>query len=376
MKKIFFLIWETPSSHQIILPIIKEFSKSNKVFLFSSSNKSIEFLDKKDNDYSKYCKHKKIPQFENIGILNKLSLLFFLIISFLYILINKPKCVYIINKYPLILALFIKIFLKTKIIYHNLDYDPICKGLFQKVLRVIEFNSIKYLDTLVFSHENRAKKFFKDAKIKKKFVIFYNSLPKYYYTNYKKKNTKDISKKKLFYFGSIGPGHGLFQLIKAVKYMDKNLTLQIYGWVVDNSFYSKMIKFLKVNNLHHKIIFRLNVKDFVWKSEMMKVDLGIALYEIKSLSHKFMFSASQKINAYLAASLPIVVTDSKDNQNFLAEYKCGVKTKLNPKLIAKNINLIFRKKNFYKYLKNNSKKAFYNEFNFEKQIQKIKKKIN
>ena len=158
--------------------------------------------------------------------------------------------------------------------------------------------------------------------------------------------------------------------------MDKNLTLQIYGWVVDNSFYSKMIKFLKVNNLHHKIIFRLNVKDFVWKSEMMKVDLGIALYEIKSLSHKFMFSASQKINAYLAASLPIVVTDSKDNQNFLAEYKCGVKTKLNPKLIAKNINLIFRKKNFYKYLKNNSKKAFYNEFNFEKQIQKIKKKIN
>ena len=55
MKKIFFLIWASPSSHQVILPIIKNFSKFNKIYLFSSSTKKIEFLDERDSKYSKYC---------------------------------------------------------------------------------------------------------------------------------------------------------------------------------------------------------------------------------------------------------------------------------------------------------------------------------
>ena len=175
MNKIFFLIWANPSSHQVILPIIRSFSKISKIYLFSSSSKSIELLDKKDSKYSKYCKHKKIPFFENQNFINKLSLIYFLIISFFYILLNKPKYVYIIDKYPLILTFFIKLFLKTKIIYHNLDYEPIAEGLFQKIIKRIELRSVQYLDLLIFSHNMRAKKFFKDSKIKKKFIIFYNS---------------------------------------------------------------------------------------------------------------------------------------------------------------------------------------------------------
>tara|TARA_A100001234_G_scaffold78498_1_gene69461 strand:- start:2626 stop:3759 length:1134 start_codon:yes stop_codon:yes gene_type:complete len=374
LKKIFFLIWENPSSHQIILPIIKGFSKFTKVYLISSLNKDIEFLDKKDSNFSKYCKHKKIPYFENYGLINKLSLFYFLIISFLNIIYNKPKYVYIINKYPLVLTFLIKLFLNTKIIYHNLDYDPFSHGLFQKILKKIEFESVKFIDLIIFSHKLRAKRFFKDSKNKKKSIIFYNSLPKGFYLRYKKKNN-NIGKKKLFYFGSIGPGHGLLELIKSTSYMNKNLILEIYGWIVDKSYYLKMYEYLKKNNLNKKVIFKLGVKDFVWKSKMMEANLGIALYEVKSLSHKFMFPASQKINAYLAASLPILVSNTKDNQNFLFRNKCGIATDLQPKLIAKNVNLIFKKKNFYKLLKRNSRNAFINEFNFEKQFQKIKNQL-
>ena len=376
MNKIFFLIWANPSSHQVILPIIRSFSKISKIYLFSSSSKSIELLDKKDSKYSKYCKHKKIPFFENQNFINKLSLIYFLIISFFYILLNKPKYVYIIDKYPLILTFFIKLFLKTKIIYHNLDYEPIAEGLFQKIIKRIELRSVQYLDLLIFSHNMRAKKFFKDSKIKKKFIIFYNSLPTDYYKKYENKYLKNTKKKIIFYFGSIGPGHGLFDLIKSAKFLDNNLTLEIYGWVVDDNFYSRIHKFIKKNNLDKKITIKLNVKDFVWKSKMMNAQLGVALYEIKSLSHKFMFPASQKINAYLAACLPVLVSNTKDNKKFLANYKCGVSTHLNSKLIAKNINLIFRNKKFYKSLKKNSKNAFLSEFNFEKQFKKIRDKIN
>ena len=165
-------------------------------------------------------------------------------------------------------------------------------------------------------------------------------------------------------------------MIKSAKFLDNNLNLEIYGWVVDDNFYSKIRKFIKKNNLDEKITIKLNVKDFVWKSKMMDAQLGVALYEIKSLSHKFMFPASQKINAYLAACLPVLVSNTKDNKNFLANYKCGVSTHLNSKLIAKNINLIFRNKKLYKSLRKNSKMAFLNEFNFEKQFKKLRDKIN
>ena len=375
MNKIFFLIWATPSSHQVILPIIRSFSKISKIYLFSSSTKRIELLDKKDSNFSKYCKHRKVPFFENRKFINQLSLIYFLLISFFYILLNKPKYVYIIDKYPLILTFFIKLFLNTKIIYHNLDYEPITKGFFQKIIKIIELRSVQYLDLLIFSHNMRAKKFFKDTKIKKKFIIFYNSLPKDFYKKYKKKHIDNIKKKKIFYFGSIGPGHGLFELIKSVKFLDNNLNLEIYGWVVDINFYLKIHRFIRKNNLDQKITIKLNVKDFIWKSKMIDAQLGVALYETKSLSHKFMFPASQKINAYLAACLPVLVSNTKDNKNFLAEYKCGVSTYLNPKLIAKNINIIFRSKKLYKSLRKNSKNAFLKEFNFEKQFQKIKAKI-
>ena len=374
MKKIFFLIWENPSSHQIIFPIIKEFSKFTKVYLISILNKDIEFLDKKDSNFSKYCKHKKIPYFENHGLINKLSLFYFLIISFLNIIYNQPKYVYIINKYPLILTFLIKLLLKTKIIYHNLDYDPFSHGLFQKILKKIEFQSVKFLDLIIFSHKLRAQRFFKDSKNKKKFIIFYNSLPKDFYLRYKKKNN-NIKKKKLFYFGSIGPGHGLLELIKSASYINKNLILEIYGWIVDRNYYLKMYEYLKKNNLNKKVIFKLDVKDFVWKSKMMDTHLGVALYKVKSLSHKFMFPASQKINAYLAAYLPILVSNTKDNLDFLSKYKCGITTNLKPKLIAKNINSIFNKKKLYQSLKQNSRNTFISEFNFEKQFKKIRDEL-
>ena len=221
----------------------------------------------------------------------------------------------------------------------------------------------------------RAKQFLKDSNIKKKFLIFHNSLPADFYKKYRNKRLKNTKKKILFYFGSIGPGHGLFELIKSVRFLDKNLSLEIYGWVVDDNFYLKINELIKKNNLDKKVTIKLNVKDFEWKSKMMDAHLGIALYEIKSLSHKFMFPASQKINAYIAANLPVLVSRTKDNKNFLSNYKCGVSTLLNSKLIAKNINLIFRSKKFYKLLRKNSKNAYKNEFNFEKQFQKIKIKL-
>ena len=85
-----------------------------------------------------------------------------------------------------------------------------------------------------------------------------------------------------------------------------------------------------------------------------------------------MFPASQKINACLAAGIPLLVSRSKDMLKFKSKYKCCVTTSLKPKTIAKNINLIFKNKKNYKYLKKNCLKAFKSTFNFENQFRKLK----
>ena len=81
---------------------------------------------------------------------------------------------------------------------------------------------------------------------------------------------------------------------------------------------------------------KINLKDFEWKQEMLNSHLGVALYDNSNLSHKFMFTASQKINAYIAAKLPLLISNSKDNQNFIETHRCGICTSLESKIIAKN----------------------------------------
>ncbi len=376
MSKLFFLIWENPKSHQVILPLVKQFSKKNEVYLISQKNKEIDNLNLKDSNFSKYCIHKKISYSKNFNFLNKIYLLIFFFISFLYIIFKRPKYIYIINNYPLLLICLVKIFVKAKFIYHNLDYNPYPLGIFQNILKKIETKLVKYFDLIIFSHEMRLKRFKRDTKINQNSLVFYNSLPQDFYKKYKSNNKKKLKKKKIIYFGSIGPGHGLEHLVKSSKYYNKNISLLICGWVVDQKYYLKILKLIKKNNLQGKVRININVKDFTWKNEMTQSHLGVALYEINSLSHKYMFTASQKINAYLAASVPVLVTSTNDNKYYLKKYKCGFTTQLNSKLIGEKINRIFKNKKSYDKTKINSQKTFEKLFNFENQFLKFNDKLN
>ena len=38
---------------------------------------------------------------------------------------------------------------------------------------------------------------------------------------------------------------GCMELIKSTGYMNKNLILEIYGWIVDRNYYLKMYEYLK-----------------------------------------------------------------------------------------------------------------------------------
>ena len=88
-----------------------------------------------------------------------------------------------------------------------------------------------------------------------------------------------------------------------------------------------------------------------------------------------MGGTSQKLNNYIFAGIPSIVSKSEDILKFNRKYKTSIVTTNSPKDIAKKINLLVKNKKLYLEKLKKNKVAFNNEFNFEKQIQKVEKYI-
>ncbi len=372
-KKTIFLIWENPKSHQVILPIIKKFSNFSKVYLISQRNKKIDRLDEKDSNYEKYCKLKQVFYSHKIKYFNKFFLFYYYFLSIILIIYLRPSYIYVINKYPLLVIYLIKKMVNSKIIYHNLDYDPNPKSFFHRLLAKIEKYAMKYVDLLIFSHKKRGERFIKDNMVKKNFVVFFNSLPKQYFKKYIKKIKNNNKIKKIIYFGSIGEGHGINTMIKSFNYLDDNYRFYIYGWVISDNYLNKIKTTINNLKLNNKVFIKQDLMDYEWKSKITESDLGVAIYENTSFGHKYMFTASQKINAFLAAGLPFIILKNNDFIKYNKKYKCCIEVKLKPKEISKKIKLITKNKKNYSRIKKNSKKVFLKNFNFENQFKKIEK---
>ena len=371
-KKTVFLIWENPKSHQVILPLVKKFSKISQVYMVSQRNKKIDKLNEKDSDYKKYCKMNQVFYSHKIKYLNKFFLFYYYLLSLVLIIYLKPNYIYVINKYPLLVIFFIKKIFNCKIIYHNLDYEPNPKSFFHRFLSKVEKYSINYIDLLIFSHKKRGERFLKDKSVKKNLLVFFNSLPKQYFKKYLTKVKKNKIKK-IIYFGSIGEGHGLKTIIKSFKYLDDCYKMYICGWVINENYLNSIKNIINNLKLNNQVFIKQDLKDYEWKSKMIESDLGVAIYENTSFSHQFMFTASQKINAFLAAGLPFIILKNKDFSKYNKEFKCCIEVKLKPKELSKAVKSLFKNKKKYRRIRKNSKNIFIKNFNFENQFEKIEK---
>ena len=285
-------------------------------------------------------------------------------------MIKKPDIFIIFNNYPLVIIYLIKLFYKGKLIYHNFDHEPFSKKKIIKILNFIEKQVIQDLDKVIFSNQKRADLLKKIIRKKVNIDIVYNCLPINFFK--KKNNFNKIKNINIFRIGSIGPGHGLMSLIKSFKYLPDNYNLIICGIIVDKNFHKNLLNIINKNKIKKKINIFISVPQKVWMQKMINSDLGVAFYEPVNTSHRHMVGASQKINSYLAAGLPIILSNEKQFKLFSKKYGCSVNTDINnPKEIAKKIKHTISNKLIFNRLKIKSELAFKSQFNFEKQINKI-----
>ena len=363
-------VWSTgPEDYFLIQNTINHLSKiGSKTHLIYK--KKIKKKSEK-NIFHKSCKRYEIFSSKN-KLLDKLYFLYYLFYLIFFTLFLKPNKIILYNNKPIISIFFIKFFFKGKIIYHNFDYDPSQKALTERIFNFFERKFLKYFDLLIFPDEKRAKFFKKKFNLdKKKIVFMYNSLPLNYFGNYKKKfNNKN---KKIFRIGSIGPGHGLKNLIKSFKFLDSTHKLYLYGNVVDFSYFNDLKTIITKFKLQKKIKIKTSVSVKVWKKQIKNSALGVALFEKNNISHQCMPGAHQKVNAYLCAGIPFIAANESLYRDFKKKYNCCIVVDIkSPENIAKVIKKIFIDETNYSKLKLHSYEAFLNEFNFEKQLEKVK----
>ena len=358
-------IWSQSPKDYFIIDNLINYLKKKKIkvtIIYQDQKKNIDLKSELN------CVTHKISN-TNIDFLNRLFFIFYLFYLILYIFIKKPNTIILFNNYPILITKLIKLFYKGKIIYHNFDYEPHTKNKLKKILNYFEKTNAEEFDKIIFSNEKRAELFKKRLNRSIKVDTVYNCLPKNYF---KKLKTKKKKLKKIFRIGTIGPGHGLINLIKSFTYLPENYKLIICGFVVDEKFYYDLLKIIQKNSIKNKIEIFTSVTQREWMQKMINSDLGVAFYEPINTSHRNMVGASQKINSYLAGGLPILLSNEKQYKLFTKKYRCSINTNFtNPFEIAKSIKKIFSNKVKFIQLKRNSKLAFKNYFNFEEQIKKV-----
>lgn len=361
-----FAIWSRYPDNYFYIENLLKYLKKKKI--------KSHFIFQKSEYRSKISSKDILIKSSRYSILNKIKLIYFNILIIFFAFKLNPRKIILFNKHSLLSVIILKFFFKRRIIYHNFDYENNYKNLFNKILHKIELSMSNYVNKIFISNNERAKIFIRDSKIKKSKVIpVFNCLSKFDFMNIKKKKMK---KKILFRIGSIGPGHSLLTIMKSMNYLNDNFHLILCGQIVDEAYYLKMKKVIRKYDLEKKITIKINTPKNIWKQILISSHVGIALYEKTNLSHKLMGLASQKINAYIAAGIPLILPIEKQYLNLNKKIKnCILVNNNDAHDMAKKINNLFLKKSFYKNLCKNSKIAFENYYNFENQLKYIDKTL-
>lgn len=172
----------------------------------------------------------------------------------------------------------------------------------------------------------------------------------------------------VIYQGLMNPGRALHLLIDAIKKAPENIKLIFLG-------YGTLEKNLKEQTeklgLSHRIIFmdKVSSKDLVGYS--MAADLGVNLLENINLNKKL--ASTNKLFEYIHASIPVLATDTPENQYVLNKYNIGflaendVENLTNQLIEASTADLM--------KLKSNCKEAS-KEFNWENQVKAFEQIFN
>lgn len=364
-KKILLSIWSDPCMYINLLFLINFFLKKKYEIILICKK-----IDRK-KDFLYFINKNKLIKIIEIKSEGKIGYLYFFKKKISIIRSFKPDILFSFNFISLFFSFFVK---KKKInwIYYNFDFNVSSKFNFNNFIEKI---IIKKVDSIFLPSSSRVNFYKRIFKVNKNIYSINNTFSKYFKIKKNKKiNKYNLFKKKyLVRIGSFYNYHYLEELIFSTNYWCNNYKLVIAGKSY-GGYFEKLKKFIKKNKIKNVILIK-NVSYELWFSLLKNAFAGFALYEPINVSHRFMGGTSQKLNNYIYANIPSIISKSYDNKKFNEKFKTSLLVSGNYKDIAKKTNFLIKNRIVYKKLKNNNNIAFLKEFNFEKQLNKVLKYI-
>jgi glycosyltransferase involved in cell wall biosynthesis len=294
---------------------------------------------------------------------------------------KRPKVIIGYNKLGLLASFVVtKICPNTKLIYHNYDFD-ISK--LKDILGRCELMAARKADLTIFPSRGRAKEYKAIASLKKDPMSVLNCYP----VSYKLERTGELRKilesrglrfdRLVIRLGMIGPFHGIESTLRSILEWKENWGFVMCGFSSED-YLQKIDQLIKELGLEEKVLILPSVSNSLWYDVLCSADLGISLYnqDPNNIGHTYMAGTSQKLNGYFVKGIPSIVPNTPDFISFVAHYGTSILADVsNPTSIAQAINSILEDEAEYQRCRENVKKSFLAEFNFEKQFEPVFKWI-
>jgi len=369
-------VYSHPEFYPPTLNAIQELSKQfETVFVLSRNVLESEWDYPENVQLIKSGKFRSIRNSESVNTFIKvIGFLKFTIHFFKLIISQKPRFVQVCDVIPLFSLFLIKklIINKPKIWYHNHDVAEIelCRkysiGWFATKY---EAKMFPYIDIFTLPEKDR-EKYFPINKLKGLYYYLPNYPSLQFYDKFKIKNKEITNEIKLVYQGSIGPGHGLEEMITILneKIQGLELSLHLKGFISEN--YKLKLIHLAQNSFVEN---RLHFYPVTAYQEVPKLastcQIGIGIHTANDIMNATLGTSSNKIYEYAALGLPVLLYDNAHFKSILGNYIWAEFTDLSDKNLIQAISKIVKN---YKTMNDSAIDAFQNQLNYESNFNKIK----
>jgi glycosyltransferase involved in cell wall biosynthesis len=373
-RDVLITVYSHPEFYPPTLNLINELSKKfDRVVVLSRNVFESNWIYPENTIIHVSGRKTTIRESENTSTLKKVFSFMEYTWSLLKIIIgNKPEMLVICDPIPTLAYKIINpfSFQKIQLWYHNhdiLEVEKVKKYSISWFAHYSEKQIFSKLSLFTLPAEDR-KRFFPIKKFKGNYFLLPN-YPRISFFAQFKKVEQNMNEIRLLFQGSIGPNHGLEEIVQILddQINKKSLKLVLKGFC-SIEFKNKLLNLAEQNGVTDKIEFH-GITSYVEVPVLMSTcQIGIAIHKGQDVMNSTLGTSSNKIYEYAAMGLPVILFDNEHFRKYLSNYKWCSFTDASPEDLIQVISTIDSN---YNVMSSQAAITIEHELNYEIEFNKI-----